>query len=43
MRLPFGMGVPFDVPVVPDQPEGQDWVIEELSKPQYQAARIIAR
>jgi hypothetical protein len=31
--------LPFDVPVVPDQPEGQDWVIEELSKPQYQAAR----
>lgn len=28
-----------DVPVVPDQPEGQDWVIQELSKPQYQAAR----
>jgi hypothetical protein len=31
--------LPFDVPVVPDQPEGQDWVIQELSKPQYQAAR----
>lgn len=31
--------LPFDVPVVPDQPEAQDWVLEELSKPQYQAAR----
>lgn len=31
--------LPFDVPVVPDQPEGQDWIIEELSKPPYQAAR----
>lgn len=33
------IALPFDVPVVPDQPEGQDWVIQELSKPQYQAAR----
>lgn len=30
---------PFEVPVEPDQPEGQEWVIQELSKPQYQAAR----
>lgn len=36
LRLPV---LPFDVPVVPDQPEGQDWVLEELAKPQYQAAR----
>lgn len=29
----------FDVPVDPPPPEARDWIIEELSKPQYQAAQ----
>ena len=29
----------FDVPVVPDAPEARDWLLEELSKPEYTAAR----
>ena len=29
----------FDVPVVPDAPEARDWLLEELSKPEYAAAR----
>jgi hypothetical protein len=28
-----------DVPVDPDAPEAQDWIVEELSKPEYQAAQ----
>lgn len=31
--------LPFDVPVDPDAPEGQEWLIEELAKPEYQAAQ----
>lgn len=31
--------LPFDVPVDPDAPEAQDWLVEELSKPEYQAAQ----
>jgi len=30
--------VPFDVPVDPDAPEARQWLADELSKPQYQAA-----
>lgn len=29
----------FDVPVVPDAPEARDWLVEELSKPEYAAAQ----
>jgi hypothetical protein len=29
----------FDVPVVPDAPEARDWLLDELSKPEYAAAR----
>jgi hypothetical protein len=29
----------FDVPVVPDAPEARDWLLDELSKPEYTAAR----
>jgi hypothetical protein len=29
----------FDVPVVPDAPEARDWLLEELSKPEYAAAQ----
>lgn len=32
-------GVRFDVPVVPDAPEARNWLLEELSKPEYAAAR----
>ena len=28
-----------DVPVVPDAPEARDWLLEELSKPEYAAAK----
>jgi hypothetical protein len=31
--------VPVDVPVDPDAPEARDWLIDELSKPQYQEAK----
>jgi hypothetical protein len=31
--------LPFDVPVDPDAPEAQDWLVEELAKPEYQAAQ----
>jgi hypothetical protein len=31
--------VPFDVPVDPDAPEARQWLIDELSKQQYQAAK----
>ena len=31
--------LPFDVPVDPDAPEGQEWLIDELAKPEYQAAQ----
>ena len=31
--------LPFDVPVDPDAPDAQDWLVEELSKPEYQAAQ----
>jgi hypothetical protein len=31
--------LPFDIPVDPDAPEAQQWVIDELSKPEYQAAK----
>lgn len=29
----------FDVPVDPDAPDARDWVLDELSKPEYQAAK----
>jgi hypothetical protein len=29
----------FDVPVVPDAPDAREWLLEELSKPEYTAAR----
>lgn len=29
----------FDVPVVPDGPEARQWLLDELSKPEYTAAR----
>jgi hypothetical protein len=32
-------GVPFDVPLQPDAPEAQQWLIDELSKPEYLEAR----
>lgn len=32
-------GLPFDVPVDPDAPEATNWLIDELSKPVYQAAK----
>jgi hypothetical protein len=35
MPLPL----PFDIPVDPDAPEARDWLIEELSKQQYQEAK----
>jgi hypothetical protein len=31
--------LPLDVPVEPDAPDAQEWLIEELSKPEYQAAQ----
>ena len=31
--------LPFDVPVDPDAPEARDWLLDELSKQQYQAAK----
>lgn len=31
--------LPVAVPVDPDAPEARDWLIEELSKPEYQAAK----
>lgn len=31
--------LPFDVPVDPDAPEARDWVLDELSKQPYQAAK----
>lgn len=34
--IPF---LPVDVPVDPDAPEAQQWLIDELSKPPYQAAK----
>ncbi len=43
--LPIGLlistalaALPFDVPVDPDAPDAQDWLVEELAKPEYQAA-----
>lgn len=33
------IAVPTDVPVDPDAPEATRWLVEELSKPAYQAAR----
>lgn len=33
------MGIAADVPVTPDRDEGQQWIIEELSKAEYQAAK----
>lgn len=29
----------FDIPVTPDAPEAQDWIRQELAKPEYQAAQ----
>jgi hypothetical protein len=34
-----GLGLPLEVPVDPDAPEAAELLINELSKPQYQAAR----
>ncbi|HWR85966.1 MAG TPA: DUF4129 domain-containing protein [Rhodoglobus sp.] len=31
--------LPFDVPVDPEPPEARDWLIDELAKPEYQAAQ----
>jgi hypothetical protein len=31
--------VPLDVPVDPDAPEARQWVVDELSKPEYQQAK----
>lgn len=31
--------LPAEVPVEPDAPEARDWLIEELAKPEYQAAK----
>ncbi|MBG6239582.1 hypothetical protein IWX78_002569 [Mycetocola sp. CAN_C7] len=31
--------VRFDVPVVPDAPEARDWLLQELSRPEYAAAQ----
>ncbi|NUU04738.1 DUF4129 domain-containing protein [Leifsonia sp. C5G2] len=31
--------VPFDIPVDPSSPEAQEWLREELSRPEYQAAK----
>jgi len=36
---PLLAALPFDVPVDPDAPEAQDWIVEELAKPEYQAAQ----
>lgn len=33
------MGIAAAVPVTPDRDEGQKWIVEELSKPEYQAAK----
>ena len=33
------IALPLDVPVDPDAPEATQWLIDELSKPQYQAAQ----
>jgi hypothetical protein len=35
----IAMAVPFEPPVDPDAPEARDWLIDELSKPVYQAAQ----
>lgn len=35
----MGLTGRFDVPVVPEAPEARDWLLEELSKPEYTAAR----
>ena len=37
MGLASALG--FDVPVVPDAPEARDWLLEELAKPEYAAAK----
>ena len=39
MTSPLLLVLPFDVPVDPDAPDAQDWLIEELTKPEYQAAQ----
>ena len=39
MIAPHLAALPLDVPVDPDAPEAQDWLVEELSKPEYQAAQ----
>ncbi len=33
------LGPPFDVPVDPDAPEAREWLLDELSKQSYQAAK----
>ncbi len=33
------MTLPWDVPVDPPPPDARNWLIDELSKPQYQAAK----
>ena len=33
------LAVPIDVPVDPDAPEAREWLLDELSKQQYQAAK----
>ena len=39
MISPLLFVLPFDVPVDPDAPDAQEWLIEELTKPEYQAAQ----
>jgi hypothetical protein len=39
MRPPLAFGVPVDVPVDPDAPEARDWLLDELAKQPYQAAK----
>lgn len=39
MISPLLLVLPFDVPVDPDAPDAQEWLIEELTKPEYQAAQ----
>jgi hypothetical protein len=39
MRILAARSASFDVPVDPDAPEARDWLLEELSKAEYQAAK----
>ena len=39
MALTGFMGIAADAPVDPDRDEAQQWIVQELSKPEYQAAK----